>query len=370
MERLDVIIVGGGIVGAACARALARDGHRVRVLEASMVGGGTTAEGMGHTLVLDDNDAELALTTLSTRLWADLAPSLPPECEDVAAGTLWLARDDDEMRHVARKASYESCGIAAAAVSPAELRVLEPHLRDGLAGALLVKGDRIMYPPNAARWLLERAVADGAEVRENVPVTGLADHEVEAGGERHRADVVLLTAGLATADLVSELPIRPRKGQLAITDRFPGLLRHHLIELAYLDSAHGSGGATVACGIQPRVSGQVLVGSSREFAGRDRSINRKLLGRMLERASSYVPALRGLPVIRTWTGFRPATPDNLPLIGPWPPVEGLWVAAGHEGIGITTSLGTAVLVADALAGRAPPLDPTPYRADRVLEAPA
>ena len=109
--------------------------------------------------------------------------------------------------------------------------------------------------------------------------------------------------------------------------------------------------ASVAFNVQPRATQQVLVGSSRELVGWDASLNRDVLARMLARAIEYMPALARLSAIRAWTGMRPATPDKLPLIGAWEPTPGLWIAAGHEGLGITTSLGTARLLADLVAGR-------------------
>jgi glycine/D-amino acid oxidase-like deaminating enzyme len=110
----------------------------------------------------------------------------------------------------------------------------------------------------------------------------------------------------------------------------------------------------------------VLVGSSRELVGWDESVDPRAIARMLARAAEFMPALASMPMTRTWIGFRPATPDKLPLIGPWPPVPGLWIAAGHEGLGITTSLGTARIVADLVAGRAPPIDAAPFAPTRVL----
>jgi D-hydroxyproline dehydrogenase subunit beta len=89
---------------------------------------------------------------------------------------------------------------------------------------------------------------------------------------------------------------------------------------------------------------------------------------MLQRASHFMPGLGDLSVIRCWTGFRPATPDKLPLIGRWDPIPGLWIAAGHEGLGITTSLGTAQLLADQIAGRVPEIDPAPFSPMRALAA--
>jgi glycine/D-amino acid oxidase-like deaminating enzyme len=121
----------------------------------------------------------------------------------------------------------------------------------------------------------------------------------------------------------------------------------------------------VAFNVQPRATGQLLIGSSRELAGWDTGVNHAQLRRMIGRTLEYLPGLAAAAVLRTWVGFRPATPDNLPLIGPSPAVPGLWIAAGHEGLGITTSLATGQLVADLVAGRRPALDCAPFAPDRL-----
>ena len=144
---------------------------------------------------------------------------------------------------------------------------------------------------------------------------------------------------------------------MAITGRVPGMVHHQLVELGYLKSAHGRETSSVAFNVQPRATGQLLIGSSREFAGLDGSPNRELLGRMFRKALSFLPALAQVPVIRTWTGFRPCGPSNLPEIGPWPGRPGLFVAAGHEGLGITTALVTAELLAHHLLDTPAFLDP-------------
>jgi glycine/D-amino acid oxidase-like deaminating enzyme len=128
--------------------------------------------------------------------------------------------------------------------------------------------------------------------------------------------------------------------------------------------------ASVAFNVQPRATGQLLIGSSRELVGWDASINRDVLARMLHRAVAFMPGLSTLPVVRTWTGFRPATPDKLPLIGAWPAVEGLWIAAGHEGLGITTALGTGSMLTALIAGDTPAIDPTPFAPSRAMAAAA
>jgi glycine/D-amino acid oxidase-like deaminating enzyme len=178
------------------------------------------------------------------------------------------------------------------------------------------------------------------------------------------ADLVVNAAGAGAPLLMPALPIVPRKGHLVITDRYPGFLRHQVIELGYLKSAQTLSRESVAFNVQPRKTGQLLVGSSRELVGWNGSINDGLRARMLRRAAEYLPGLPRLHALRSWVGFRPTTPDHLPLVGMWEP--GLWVAAGHEGLGVTTAPGTGRLLADLVLGRTPALDPAPYDPRRAM----
>jgi glycine/D-amino acid oxidase-like deaminating enzyme len=367
VSRPDAIVVGAGIVGAACAEAFAREGLRVLVLESAYAGGGTTAAAMGHVVVMDDSEAQFALTALSRRLWEERARELPADCEDDPCGTLWVAADAEEMAIVGRKARfYLERGVAVETLDEQGLREAEPQLRPGLVGALRVPGDRVVYPPNAARFFLEGAQKRGAEVREGVSVSGLGPRRVEGSFGALDADLVVNAAGAAAGRLIPGLPIEPRKGHLVITERAPGFLRHQAVELGYLKSAHTLTKESVAFNVQPRKTGQVLVGSSREFVGWDSTINRRVRARMVERALGFLPGLRALQALRTWVGFRPATPDKLPLVGAWE--EGLYVAAGHEGLGVTTATGTARLLVDLWARREPPIDPRLFDPRRTFPA--
>jgi len=367
VSRPEAIIVGAGIVGAACAEALAREGWRVRVLDAGYVGGGTTAAAMGHLVVMDDSEAQFALTALSRRLWEDRAGGLPADCEDDPCGSLWVAVDDDEMQHVHAKARYYSeRGVAVEVLDAPALREAEPELRPGLVGALRVPGDRVVYPPNAARFLLAEAVDRGAEVREGVRVIAAEGGRVVCPDGVLEADLVVNAAGPRAAELTPGLPIEPRKGHLVITGRAPGFLRHQVAELGYLKSAHTQNRESVAFNVQPRKTGQVLIGSSREFVGWDPAQNPVVRARMMARACAFLPRLAELPALRAWVGFRPATPDKLPLVGKWE--EGLYVAAGHEGLGVTTATGTAQLLADLVGGRQPPIEAAPYDPRRSFPA--
>jgi len=368
-EDTDAIVVGAGIVGAACAEALTADGMRVAVLESEFAGGGTTAAGMGHLVAMDDSEAQLALTSYSNRLWAERAPALPAACEMDSCGTLWIAEDREDRGILEEKRErYSRHGIEAEILETEELAAAEPNLRPGLGGALRVPGDSVLYPPAAARALLDGAVARGAVVTERVSVRGIGPGEVATTEGTWRAPVVVNAAGARAVELTPGLPILPRKGHLVITDRYAGFCRHQLVEMGYLKSAHTMTSHSVAFNVQPRATGQLLIGSSRELAGWDRAVNGSIVRQMLARAVEFMPGLARLSVIRTWIGFRPATPDKLPLIGRWKGGDGVWIAAGHEGLGITTSLGTARILADLVAGRAPAIDPAPFAPNRETRA--
>ena len=356
------IVVGAGIVGAACARALARDGWAVVVLDSRPIGSGATAAGMGHVVAMDDSEAQFALCRYSRDLWDELAPDLPASVEYTRAGTLWVAADAEEMAEVDRKARFfADRGVEAEVVGADRLRTLEPNLRAGLAGGFRIPGDSVVYPPTASAALIDRAIAQGARFDLGAPVRALGGTWVEReDGSRIEGDLVVNAAGARAGLLTPGLPIRPRKGHLVITDRHPGFVRHQILELGYLKSAHGSDTDSVAFNVQPRATGQLLIGSSRQYDVVDPAVEPRMIRRMIDQALRFMPGLAGLSAIRAWTGFRAATPDSLPIVGPHPDIPGLYLAAGHEGLGITTSLGTAELLADLVAGRPAAIPTDPY----------
>lgn len=358
----DAIVLGAGIVGAACAHALARDGLRTLVVDRAPIGSGATAAGMGHITVMDDSKAQFALTRYSQQLWNDLAPQLPDDVEFTTTGTLWLAVDDEEMDAVRRKHDfYGKRGVASEILDARGVAALEPNLRPGLAGGLRVPGESVIYPPCAARWLIEQAQSLGAEVRLGADAVALHDHSVRLhDGTTLTANAIVHATGAWTTTLLPGLTMRPKKGHLVITDRYPGLVRHQLVELGYLKSAHGGARESVAFNLQPRRTGQLLLGSSRQLDATERAVEPYMLTRMIERALEYMPILARLSAIRAWTGFRAATPDSLPLIGPVEAYAGHFLATGHEGLGITTALGTAELIVSHLTGAAPAIPREPY----------
>jgi glycine/D-amino acid oxidase-like deaminating enzyme len=353
----DVVIVGGGMVGIATARELAAAGATVTLLHDGPIGGGATAAAMGHLIALDDTDAIAAFTLHSLQRWRQFA--LPAECERVTCGCLWVAEDDEEMVEAHNKAArYRARNIAADVVAAGALRQLEPQLAPNLAGGLLVPADCVLYPPRAATWLLQQAVESGSVVRA-AKVARVEPRRVHlADGSHLDTDWVVVATGDRAAQLLPALPVQPRKGHLLITARATAFVQHQVIELGYVKKAHGRDAESVACNVQPRVTGQVLVGSSRQLGTRDAAIERPILARMLQRATRFFPGLPQLTALRTWTGFRAATPDGAAIIGILEP--GLAVATGHEGVGITQAPATAELMAHLILGVGTHIDATPF----------
>jgi len=362
MSSVDVAIVGGGIVGAACALEAARSGLRVVVIENGVIGGGATAAGMGHIVVMDDSEAQFALTNYSQQLWQQIVPELPRDVEYEECGTLWIAADDEEIEEVRRKVDfYQQRGVAVEILNASALAAAEPNLRTGLAGGLLVPGDGVVYPPCAARYFLEQAQLLGAQLLLGRSAVALSNEGIKlSDGAFISAGTTVNAMGSLAPMLSPGIDVQKRKGHLLITDRYPGFVRHQLVELGYLKSAHSLSSDSVAFNAQPRKTGQVLIGSSRQYGVDDPNVEATMLSRMLARAEEYMPGITQLSTVRTWTGFRAATPDKLPLIGPCPGYDRLYLATGHEGLGITTSMGTAKLLVDQLLDRPSQIPLAPY----------
>jgi glycine/D-amino acid oxidase-like deaminating enzyme len=365
----DVVIVGAGIVGSACAMECAKRNLRVAVIEQDIVGGGATAAGMGHIVVMDDSEAQFSLTRYSQQLWQEMRPELPEDVEYEQCGTIWVADDEEEMAAVHKKFSYyRRRHVPVEVLTQADLERLEPNLREGLRGGLLVLEDGVLYPPCAARFLLERAQRRGAKLHIGKPVSRMGRGRVElSDGTQFSAGTIVNAAGAQARALTPGIDVKKRKGHLVITDRYPGFVRHQLVELGYLKSAHTVTADSVAFNVQPRKTGQVLIGSSRQYGAEHSEVDHAILSRMLQRAGEYMPPLARMSAIRVWTGFRAATADKLPLIGPCTEDSTVYLATGHEGLGITTSLATARLVVDQLTESASVIPIEPYLPSRATK---
>ncbi|MFI1255439.1 NAD(P)/FAD-dependent oxidoreductase [Streptomyces netropsis] len=374
----DVIVVGAGVIGAACAYYAARSGLSVTVIDRGPVAGGTTGAGEGNLLVSDKEPGpELDLALLSTRLWRELSERLPACIEFETKGGLVVASGDPGMNALRDFAAAQAkAGVQADEVPAPLLRDLEPHLSPALTGGFHYPQDAQVQPALAAAHLLR---ASGARIRTGEEVTAIltgAGGEVRGvrtpAGDLH-APYVVNAAGTWGGELArlagAFLPVMPRRGFVLVTEPLPRVVRHKVYAADYVaDVASGSAALQTSAVVEGTPAGPVLVGASRERVGFDRTLSVEVLRRLADGATALFPMLAKVRAIRTYTGFRPYLPDHLPAIGADPGVPGLLHACGHEGAGIGLAPATGLLVARLLTGDEPPLDVRPFLPGRFAPA--
>jgi glycine/D-amino acid oxidase-like deaminating enzyme len=381
----DVVVIGAGIVGAACAYQAAAAGLTVCVVDRGPVAGGTTGAGEGNLLVSDKEPGpELDLALLSNREWRRLG-ELPLGDGTVAAaieldpkGGLVVASAPSGFAALQRFAKEQAgAGVESAEVPADRLAEYEPNLASGLAGAYHYPQDMQLQPMLAAASLLRLARAAGTEVILGEAVDGLLRSGARVTGvrttrRRISAGAVVNCAGTWAGEVAAlagvRLPVAPRRGFVLVTEPLPRVVRHKVYLADYVaDVASDSAALQASAVVEGTPSGTVLIGATRERVGFDRSWSQAAVQRLASDAIRLFPFLADVVALRAYRGFRPYCPDHLPVIGPDPRAPGLWHAAGHEGAGIGLSAGTGRLVAEAVRGEPTSLPLHPFRPERFDE---
>jgi D-hydroxyproline dehydrogenase subunit beta len=407
--RPDVVIVGAGVIGAACAYYAARAGLAVTVVDRGPVAGGTSGAGEGNILVSDRAPGpELSLALLSSRLWRELAADLGDVFEYEPKGGLVVAGTDaalNGLREFAARQRAAGDVDAVEVAGTAGLAGYEPYLAPGFAGGMFYPQDAQVQPMLAAAHLLRAArERHGARLLTGVTVTGVltSGGQVTGGqvtgvritgartgprggefgggefvGGEIRAGAVVNAAGTWGGDTARlagvHLPIRPRRGFILVTEplaaRADGpLIRHKVYTAQYMANVvSDEAGLESSAVIEGTRAGTVLIGASRERVGFDRTISLPALRRLARQAIALFPALAEVTAIRAYCGFRPYSPDHLPVIGADPRAPGLLHACGHEGGGIGLAAATGYLISQLLTGASPEIDLAPFRPDRFAE---
>jgi D-hydroxyproline dehydrogenase subunit beta len=374
-----VIVVGAGIVGAACARELAADGFEVIVVDRDRPGGGTTAHGEGNILVSDkESGPELRLAQLSRRLWPEVLATLGGHAATVEwepKGGIVAATTEAGARQLLEfAADQRQAGVIANRIDADALAAAEPCLTREVTAAVEYPEDAQVQPVAAAVALLAAAQAAGAEVRTNLMVTGALTKGARITGIRtttgeFAADIVVNAAGPWAGEVSRRLgapvEVRPRRGEVLVTMPLPPTVFHKVYDADYV-GAVGSDSARLQTStvVESTRSGTILIGSSRRQVGFDDRLRPAVLSAIASSALRLFPRLAGVPVMRSYGGFRPYVPDHLPVIGEDPRLAGLWHASGHEGAGIGLSVGTGRVLRDLLTGRNPDIDARPFAVDR------
>jgi glycine/D-amino acid oxidase-like deaminating enzyme len=366
----DVVVVGAGVVGAACAYYLSQAGARVTVVDRGPVAGGTSGRGEGNLLVSDKApgpELELALRSLS--LWSTLDGSA---FEYENKGGLVVAATPEGFASLqALAADQRTAGVVVE--SDVDPRSREPHLRDGLAGGAFYPQDSQVQPMLAAAHLLWAARRAGAAVRLGVTVTGLAADSAGWSVRTSAGDIatgaVVNAAGTWAPDVAAlagvTLPVRPRRGFLLVSEPLPPLVQHKVYAAEYVSTvASSASDLQTSVVVEGTRAGTILIGSSRERVGFDPTVSLPVLARLAAQAVDLFPVLAGAHAIRAYQGFRPYSPDHLPIIGIDARVPGLLHACGHEGAGVGLAPATGEAIAALVTGTPTSIDLHPFRPDR------
>src|SRR3954468_10745389 len=377
----DVVVVGGGIVGAACAYALAEAGARVRLCERAFVASGSSGACEGNVLAWDKElERELPLALRSAELWAALAEQLPDDFEYDRKGSIVVAETDAELAASAERARVlAGLGVPGEVLDAAALRREEPHAAHDLPGGVLYPGDAQLEPRLATAALVRAAVRLGAELSLDTAVVRIVREPsgraigVETGGGLITAGAVVVAAGVWTPALLEtcglSVPVTPRKGQIVVRERSPVRFHRKLSEAGYVAAVEADDAALqIAMVVESTPSGPALLGSSRQHVGFDRGIDLSVAGAIARRAARFFPVLRDTRALRVYAGLRPLTPDHIPIVGPFAEAPNLCVATGHEGAGIGLAPATGELVAAWHAGEPSPLPIEWFSPDRFAPA--
>ncbi len=373
----DVVVIGTGVIGAACAFELALAGRRVLVLDRGHLTGGTTASGEGNVLVSDKPPGpELDLARASVIRWRDYAAELSSPFEYEPKGGVVVASDPGSQAGLANLVrQHRDVGLSAELVDGAGLRSLEPHLAPDLELGAHYADDAQVQPVLASSALLAEARMLGAEVRGDSEVVGF-EHDSDGRVQAVRTTTGTFAAGAvvnaagpwspALARLAgSDLPVQPRRGHLLVTAPVRPLVHHKVYEASYLGTLTAdTSEAQISAVVESTPSGTILLGSSRELVGFDATIDLDVVRRIAARARRLFPVLTDVDLMRVYVGFRAWVPDHLPIIGEDPSVRGLWHATGHEGAGIGLAPGTAQLIRAGITDTPGPVDPLPFRVGR------
>ena len=372
----DVVVVGSGVIGAACAEALSAAGLRVTVLDRGPLGAGTSAAGEGNVLVSDKEPGpELDLALASLLLWPALLDRLGVDVEWDAKGGLVVATSPDAAKALAEfAASQRTAGVDARPITPTEALDREPHLTRAVVGAVHYPQDAQLQPVLVTKALLATAARRGTTLSPGVRALGLrrtagaVSAVVTDDGDLPCGAVVNACgpwAGETATAFDAPITVLPRRGVVLVTAALPPTVRHKVYDADYVGAvASGDADLQVSTVVESTAGGTVLIGSSRERVGFDASLRVEVPRALAKRAVALFPVLADVPVLRAYGGFRPYAPDHLPIIGPDPRTPGLWHTTGHEGAGIGLAAATGRLLTDLLTGAEPVVDPTPFRVDR------
>jgi glycine oxidase len=355
----DVIVIGGGIIGLAIARELA--GRKsVLLLDRGATGQGTSRAAAGMLTPMseaDDQGPFFQLSRASLAMFDRFIEDLRKETGiDVAystEGVLCLASSQEAASTLRRRYEWQHrAGFNVALISADETQKMEPLVTAPVINALFLPEERGVAPRRLVNAVRESCLQRGVEIRTGVHVDAISPNTIHFAHTAMEASAIIIASGVWSGEfrgVKPGIPVSPRKGQILSLAMPPGAFRRMIRwNHSYL---------------VPRSTGELVVGATNEDVGFDLSITPAGLGRLLMDAQSISSHVGAYPILETWTGLRPATPDEMPILG-HSDVPGVYYATGHYRNGVLLAPITAAIVADLVEGRKPSIDISPYSPSR------
>jgi glycine oxidase len=339
----DVIIIGGGVIGLAIARELAVR-KSVLLLDRGATGQGTSRAAAGMLTPLSEADDQGPFFQLSRtshgmydEMIRDLEAETKVDCGYSKEGLLAIASSEDSAKALRCRFEWQKkAGFDVELLSGDEVRRLEPLITVPITAAVFMPGERLITPRRLVNALRESCFSRGVEMRLGVHVEEVGPHAVRVGHLTIEAESVVIASGVWSGEMKGlnpPIPVYPRKGQILSLSMPAGAFRHMI-----------RWGSTY---FAPRRDGELVVGATNESTGFDVSNTPAGLGRLLNEAQEISAHAGEFPILETWAGLRPATPDGLPIIGP-SAVPGVYYATGHYRNGVLLAPITAAILRDLI----------------------
>lgn len=388
-KNADVIVVGSGVIGSSVAYNLTKKGAKVILLEGETLGCGSSSACDGFVILQSKSPGPHLTMALASEV---LYRTLPEELDwnigyTHCGGMIVIERPEELEAMKIFMSKQQSLGLDVELLNKNEARSLEPALASHIVGATVSTRDAQVNPMYLVNGYINAAVRKGLAVYKNMPVTNIDVKDgkvigVSTSSEKFGANAVVCCGGVKTPELMSkigiDIPIKPRRGQLIITEPVAPLIKHVMLCSRYiaakyhpelLENAHDDAVRLgVGMALEQTAEGGLLIGSTREFVGFNKNVTEIGVRTVLTHAARIVPALKKIRMVRTFAGLRPYTPDGKAFIGAVPNFEGLYLAAGHEGDGIAYSPITGKSVAELIVDGKTEVDLSPFAVNRKIEA--
>lgn len=382
----DVVVIGGGIIGAAIAYYGSEAGLDITVIEKNELASGTSSRCDGNILVIDkDPGFDSQMSFKSQQLVHELNKELEVTFEYRNPGSILVCENDNEMDAAKNWVERQQmAGMEFRMLDREDLRNETKYFADDLYGGLECKTDSTVNPYMLTYSMFYSAKKNGTKIHTNTEVKQLYKSQsnqfvIETNRETFTANKVVNACGVWAPSIGEmmdvNIPIEPRKGQLIVASRQQPVGLRKVMEFGYLMSKFGGERKVdpvmekygVALVFEPTESQNFLIGSSREFAGFSTKVNQEVTKYIARRAIRFYPKMADMTAIRTYAGLRPWTADHLPIVSHVDEVPGFYVAAGHEGDGITLAAITGKVIQEMLMGETTSIPIEPLRYDRFRE---